>query len=156
MVDIYVLECENNKYYIGKTKNCIKRINNHFKGNATAWTAMHHPIRLIETIPNCDSFDEDKITKKYMAKYGIDSTRGGSYVTIKLDEKTKNFLRHEFITAEDRCYGCGSTGHFVRNCNHKCRCNCNKHKCNCSKYNFYIINAILIIFWTIILHTYYM
>jgi hypothetical protein len=35
-------------------------------------------------IKNCSSFDEDKYVKEYIAKYGIDKVRGGSYVTNDL------------------------------------------------------------------------
>lgn len=114
--EIYVLKCENEKYYVGKTKNSLKRITNHFRGKTTAWTSLHRPLSVIEIIEGCDAFDEDKYTKKYMALYGIDNVRGGSYVKIKLEESAKAFLRHEFITAQDRCYGCGESGHFNRNC----------------------------------------
>lgn len=116
MVDIYVLECSDGKYYVGKTKNSLKRITNHFKGGATAWTCLHPPVKVVEIISNCDAFDEDKYTKIYMAKYGIDNVRGGSYVKPLIDKKTRDFILHEFITAQDRCYKCGHSGHFIRNC----------------------------------------
>ena len=116
MVDIYVLECIGGKYYIGKTRNSLKRISKHFKGGATAWTCLHKPIKIIEIIENCDAFDEDKYTKIYMAKYGIENVRGGSYVRPVLDLKTINLIKHEFVTAQDRCYNCKCLGHFIRNC----------------------------------------
>lgn len=119
MVDIYVLECMNGKYYVGKTRNSLKRISKHFKGGATAWTCLHKPIKIVEIIENCDAFDEDKYTKIYMAKYGIDNVRGGSYVKPILDERTQSFINHEFVTAQDRCYNCKCYGHFIRNCTKK-------------------------------------
>ena len=73
MVFIYVLELENNKYYIGKTDNPQFRLESHFNSNGAAWTKKYKPINIIELIPNCDDYDEDKYTLKYMEKYGIDN-----------------------------------------------------------------------------------
>jgi hypothetical protein len=92
MVYIYVLKLENNKYYIGKTENPKIRLENHFSSNGSEWTKLYKPIKIIEIIPNCDNYDEDKYTKIYMDKYGIDNVRGGSYVQIELNED--NFLNY--------------------------------------------------------------
>ena len=47
---------------------------------------MYKPNRLIELVPDCDNFDEDKYTIKYMAKYGIDNVRGGTFCKITLSD----------------------------------------------------------------------
>ena len=75
---IYILKLENNKYYVGKTKNLQGRLNNH----KSKWTQVHRPIGLYKQISNCDSYDEDKYTLKMMNKFGIDNVRGGSYCMI--------------------------------------------------------------------------
>ena len=48
-------------------------------------------IEIIEVIPDCDLYDEDKYTRKYMDTFGIDNVRGGSYTII--DENTHRHLR---------------------------------------------------------------
>lgn len=137
MIDVYVLSCEHGKYYIGKTTNSLRRITNHFRGGATAWTSIYKPISVVEIIHDCDQFDEDKITKKYMAQYGIDNVRGGSYVKVgPIDESTKAFLQHEFVTAQDRCYKCGECGHFIRDC----------PKLNCTSWNLPASNVMYMVF----------
>ena len=86
MVFIYVLKLEQNKYYIGKTDNPNIRLENHFSSNGSEWTKLYKPLNIIDIIPNCDNYDEDKYTKIYMDKFGIDNVRGGIYVQIELSK----------------------------------------------------------------------
>jgi len=65
MVNIYVLLLEDNKYYIGKTNNPSFRLVQHFNSNGSAWTKLHKPIKILQIIPNCDDFDEDKFLWRY-------------------------------------------------------------------------------------------
>ncbi len=113
---IYVLECANNKYYIGKTNNPLLRLEQHVNKEGSVWTINYKPINIIETIETSEPLDEDKITKKYMMKYGIDNVRGGSYTKLKLDDWMIKSLEHEFLSAEDICYNCNKKGHFAKDC----------------------------------------
>ncbi len=76
MVYIYVLQLEQNKYYIGKTSQPDIRIDSHFKSSGSMWTKKYKPIKILELIENCDNYDEDKYTIIYMIKYGIPFVRG--------------------------------------------------------------------------------
>ena len=80
--NVYVLHLECGKYYIGKSDNVNNRYFQHLNGSGSAWTRKYKPISLEKIIENVSSFEEDKITKEYMSKYGIDNVRGGSYVEI--------------------------------------------------------------------------
>ena len=60
---------------------------------------INYPIKIIETITNCDNFDEDKYVKIYASKYGIDNVRDGSYSKIYLDNDHKKLLNNELRVA---------------------------------------------------------
>ena len=75
MVFIYALQLEQQKYYIGKTNNPQFRLETHFNSNGAEWTKKYKPVHIVEIIPNCDNYDEDKYTIKYMEKYGINNVR---------------------------------------------------------------------------------
>ena len=116
MLYIYVLKLTNNKYYIGKTVNPVFRLDSHFDSNGSVWTSKYKPVSVIEIIPNCDDYDEDKITKKYMGLHGIKNVRGGSYTKINLEDWQIKSLEHELKGSNDLCYICGKSGHFASDC----------------------------------------
>ena len=114
--NIYILQLEGGRYYIGKSDNVMNRYQQHLNGGGAAWTRKYKPVSLIKTIENVSSFEEDKFTKEYMSKYGIDKVRGGSYVEIELSEFHTAALKMEIWAAKDLCTQCGRAGHFVKNC----------------------------------------
>ena len=117
--NIYVLLLEGGRYYVGKSDNVMNRYKQHLGGSGSAWTRKYKPISLAKTIANVSSFEEDKVTKEYMCKYGIDKVRGGSYVEIQLSEFHMDALKMEIWAAKDLCTQCGRSGHFVRDCHAK-------------------------------------
>jgi cellular nucleic acid-binding protein len=116
MVIIYVIQLEQGKYYIGKTNNPQFRLESHFNSNGSEWTKIYKPINILEIKPNCDDYDEDKITIQYMDKYGINNVRGGSFVSVKLEKSTIETLQKMSNGTNNRCFACGKTGHFVKDC----------------------------------------
>lgn len=114
--NIYVLRLEGGRYYIGKADDVEKRYLQHLTGNGSAWTKRYKPVLLEKIIKNVSSFEEDKVTKEYMSKYGIDKVRGGAYVEMNLSDSHKDVLNMEIWAAKDLCTNCGKPGHFVKNC----------------------------------------
>jgi len=114
--NIYVLRLEGGRYYVGKSDDIAKRYQQHLNGSGSAWTRKYKPVSLVKTFENVSSFEEDKVTKEYMSKYGIDKVRGGSYVEIELGEFHLQALKMEIWGAKDLCTQCGRAGHFVKDC----------------------------------------
>ncbi len=104
-----------NKYYVGSSENVQQRIQQHFDGNGSSWTKKYKPVEIIDVVSNCDKFDEDKYTKQYMSKYGIDNVRGGTYCENNID-KYKEFLEKELKHSNGKCFKCGSIYHYAKDC----------------------------------------
>src|SRR3990167_2904594 len=116
MVSIYVLELKNGKFYVGKTKDPKFRIESHFNKNGSEWTKLYDPIGILEIVDDCDDYDEDKYTLRYMAKYGINNVRGGSFCRIKLESEDIRSIQKMIRGSSDRCFLCGEKGHFAKEC----------------------------------------
>lgn len=113
---IYVLKLDKNKYYIGRSENVQDRIEAHIQGNGSEYTKRYKVKKVVEIIETDDLFEEDKVTKRYMSKYGIDHVRGGSYTTMELSNDVKDFLRREIYGGTNRCFQCGLEGHYIKDC----------------------------------------
>jgi predicted GIY-YIG superfamily endonuclease len=116
MEQIYILKLRAGKYYIGKTKNIEKRYEEHLTGTGSGWTKKYKPVSLIKTIKSTSPFDEDKYVKEYMAKYGIENVRGGSYSNIVLDENSIAVLEKEIRHSNNVCMRCGRDTHYIKDC----------------------------------------
>lgn len=96
---IYVLELENNKYYVGLTSNIETRLKTHIKGRGAIFTKNNKPKRLVQTI-NCkdlltilnmlnredipSQYDcEEIVTISMISKYGLERVEGAQYLGKK-------------------------------------------------------------------------
>ncbi len=143
---IYVLELRNNKYYVGFTSNLDNRLKQHNEGNGTKWTKKYKVLRVLKTFDTNNLFEEDKYTKIYMNKFGIDNVRGGSYCTIILSKEQIYLLNKELRAANNTCFKCGRNNHYVKNCyaktNIEGKKTDNNKKCfKCGRNNHYTNNC---------------
>ena len=113
---LYVLQLDDDKWYVGKTTDITKRFKEHQSGSGSAWTKIYKPVKMAEARTLKDKYDENNTTKEYMKKYGIDNVRGGSYTQITLSEDIERVLKQEIRGTADVCYICNLKGHFVNNC----------------------------------------
>jgi len=118
MVFIYVLKCQNNKFYVGKTENPDYRLESHFAEGGSAWTKKYKPIQLYQLMPDQTDHDEQRFTQEYMEKYGIQNVRGGPWCKIDISESLPA-IEHILKSSSDKCYTCGSTEHFTNKCPQK-------------------------------------
>lgn len=116
MLFVYILRLRCNKYYVGKTINPNFRIDSHFNYSGSEWTKKYKPIEVIEIKDNCDEYDEDKITIKYMNLYGIENVRGGTFVNFKLNKSTIDVLTQMINNVNNRCFHCSSKDHYIKEC----------------------------------------
>lgn len=116
MVYIYALELNEGKYYIGKTERPDIRFSQHFSNIGSVWTKRYPPVLIREIIPNCDTYDEDKYTLKYMKEFGIENVRGGSFTQIELPQETRSVIQKMLLSSSDLCFKCGKEGHFAKDC----------------------------------------
>ncbi len=84
-ISVYVLELSGGKYYVGQSRNPVKRINEHFAGNGSSWTRLHKPVEIVKIIEtNFSSWRaaleiETLLTLDLMKIYGWKNVRGGPY-----------------------------------------------------------------------------
>lgn len=80
---IYVLELEDDCFYVGITFNLNLRIAQHLAGSGAQWTKMHRPVKIVEVFyDGCTRQKEDEVTKRYVEIYGAECVRGGSWCKV--------------------------------------------------------------------------
>ncbi len=125
---VYVLQLENGKKYVGKVNSndpaaVDRRLEEHRRAGGAAWTSRHRPICVLERYPNSRPEDEDFHTRRLMSEHGQENVRGGSYTMVDDDELSDELnappaerREREARGAGDLCLLCGRDSHWARDC----------------------------------------
>ena len=101
---IYVIECENNKYYVdiyysdkilqngGLEQEIIKQNIIKYEN-----VLKYKPIKIIGFEFDAQNININQHVKQFMIQYGINNVRGGDYSDLELSNKIINKLNFEFI-----------------------------------------------------------
>lgn len=84
METLYVIRLQNNKWYIGKTKNYNHRMDQHVDAKGAQWTKKYSPSQDCSVLGqyNDATWEETKKTLEFMCEKGLNNVRGGEYCQI--------------------------------------------------------------------------
>lgn len=91
---VYVLRCEDGKFYVGKSRDIYQRLSSH---NA-AWTEEYHPVEVEEVFPAEVGLKEleREVTLMYMREHGWENVRGAGWTKVEMKRPPKA-LRQEAV-----------------------------------------------------------
>lgn len=121
----YVLFLEEHKVYVGSVEQALldERLEKHACGEGARWTDKYRPLKSSKPIifANFKTHEEslekeNTLTIKYMKYYGIENVRGHKYSRIELPEDELVQIMKTLTHDDDRCFGCGEKGHFLKRC----------------------------------------
>jgi predicted GIY-YIG superfamily endonuclease len=81
---IYVLKLVEDRYYIGRTSNILRRIKEHFTEGGAVYTKKYKPLKVIEVEEEKSSDDERIKTLLVMEKYGWEKVRGACWCCLEI------------------------------------------------------------------------
>jgi hypothetical protein len=101
---VYILSCENSKFYVGRTNDIGTRFLKHKLGQGAQWTRLHRPTSILDLVPD-GPFQELVCTLQMMKTHGLDHVRGGPWCNLELSTwdrdqiqkliEAETFQRHE-------------------------------------------------------------
>ena len=104
---LYILALEDEKYYVGITRDVNKRYEEHVNGNGAQYTRINHPIGLV-CMRQLNSWslvqaeqEETRMTEVMMTLHGIENVRGGDYCQVSLDDLKRALGKETYSLLEN-------------------------------------------------------
>jgi predicted GIY-YIG superfamily endonuclease len=97
---IYVLKLVEDRYYVGRTSNILRRTRQHFTSNGALYTRKYKPLKVIEVEEEKLSDDERKMTFKYVEKYGWEKVRGSYWCSLEIKRELNVRSYEKFKTQQ--------------------------------------------------------
>ena len=113
---IYVLQLEDDRFYVGKTTDVGRRFIQHMSGEGAKWTQIYKPVSIVETRESKHELDEEMATLEWMDKKSVEMVRGDCFTSIRLTEEERMFITKKLNTMKNQCYLCNQQGHFANKC----------------------------------------
>ena len=118
--DVYVLELEGGRVYVGKSAELNRRLRQHAAGAGSVFTRMYPPTgRRLPRLGNVrgagDAAERDE-TLRYMHARGLDFVRGWRYTAPTLSAAQRLDAETNIRELFDLCRSCGGAGHFAASC----------------------------------------
>ena len=94
----YILELENDNWYVGITERGTERLYEHFCGLGAKWTKLHKPVRIhkveyIGSDNNSAASWEEETTLLYMEQHGYKNVRGAGWCQINMPQRPRELIR---------------------------------------------------------------
>jgi predicted GIY-YIG superfamily endonuclease len=99
---IYVLRLVDDRYYVGRTGNILRRIEEHFTGVGSIYTMKYNPIKVIEVTEELSNQDERNKTLEVMSKYGWKKVRGACWCSLEINKPKE---RYDVYNKNNKCCG---------------------------------------------------
>ena len=94
----YILQLENDNWYVGITERGTDRLYEHFCGLGAKWTKLHKPVTIhrveyIGSNQNSASAWEKETTLSYMEKKGHKKVRGYLWCKIHMPQRPRELIQ---------------------------------------------------------------
>jgi len=117
---VYVLQLNDNKYYVGQSDDIPRRIWSHENFNGSGWTKRHKFQKRIQNLTKPQStFWELWETLEQMKDKGIENVRGSMFTNPNvIPQQDKIMAAQLYCEIYNLCRKCGRQGHFITSCSY--------------------------------------